>query len=144
MNGSSKHGNFFVPAEIQSFFFSKLCRLMIQFTKDETQPDWHGYLYTFLLFATALVQSLFLHQYFHRAFVVGMRVRTAVIAAVYNKVIVGLQLLLSGCWYCTYANLGLSLYKMERKWFMLVLIILLIFRLFVLATRLVVPAQWER
>ena len=62
---------------------------MIQFTKDETQPDWHGYLYTFLLFVTALVQSLFLHQYFHRAFVVGMRVRTAVIAAVYNKVTLG-------------------------------------------------------
>ena len=59
---------------------------MIRFTEDETQPDWHGYFYTFLLFVTALVQSLLLHQYFHRAFVVGMRVRTAVIAAVYNKV----------------------------------------------------------
>ena len=60
---------------------------MIQFTKDETQPDWHGYLYTVLFFLTAMIQSLFLHQYFHRAFVVGMRIRTAVIAAVYNKVI---------------------------------------------------------
>ena len=59
---------------------------MIQFTKDENQPDWHGYLYTVVLFLTAVVQSLFLHQYFHRAFVVGMRIRTAVIAAVYNKV----------------------------------------------------------
>ena len=59
---------------------------MIQFTKDETQPNWHGYFYTVLFFLTALVQSLFLHQYFHRAFVVGMRIRTAVIAAVYNKV----------------------------------------------------------
>ena len=60
---------------------------MIQFTKDETQPDWHGYLYTVLLFLTAMIQTLFLHQYFHRAFIVGMRVKTAVIAAVYNKVI---------------------------------------------------------
>ena len=59
---------------------------MIQFTKDETQPDWHGYFYTVLLFLTAMIQSLFLHQYFHRAFTVGMRVKTAVIAAVYNKV----------------------------------------------------------
>ena len=61
-------------------------RLMIQFTKDETQPDWHGYFYTVLLFLTAMIQSLFLHQYFHRTFTVGMRVKTAVIAAVYNKV----------------------------------------------------------
>ena len=59
---------------------------MIQFTQDETQPDWHGYFYTVLFFLTALIQSLFLHQYFHRAFVIGMRIRTAVIAAVYNKV----------------------------------------------------------
>ena len=59
---------------------------MIQFAKDETQPDWHGYFYTVLFFLTALVQSLFLHQYFHRAFIIGMRIRTAVIAAVYNKV----------------------------------------------------------
>jgi ABC-type bacteriocin/lantibiotic exporter with double-glycine peptidase domain len=59
---------------------------MIQFTKDETQPDWHGYFYTVLLFLIAMIQSLFLHQYFHRAFTIGMRVKTAVIAAVYNKV----------------------------------------------------------
>ena len=59
---------------------------MIRFTKDESQPDWHGYFYTALFFINALVLSLFLHQYFHRVNVVGMRIRTAVIAAVYNKV----------------------------------------------------------
>ena len=65
-------------------------RLMIQFTKDENQPDWHGYLYTVLFFVNALVLSLFLHQYFHRVNLVGMRIRTAVIAAVYNKVLFSL------------------------------------------------------
>ena len=59
---------------------------MIQFTKDETQPDWHGYLYTVLFFVNALIVSLVLHQYFYRVNVVGMRIRTAVIAAVYRKV----------------------------------------------------------
>ena len=58
---------------------------MITFTKDETQPDWHGYVYAALLFVTAVIQSLILHQYFHRCFTVGMRIRTAIIAAVYNK-----------------------------------------------------------
>ena len=61
-------------------------RLMIQFTKDETQPDWHGYFYTVLFFINALILSLTLHQYFHRVNLTGMRIRTAVIAAVYNKV----------------------------------------------------------
>lgn len=62
---------------------------MITFTEDSSVPDWKGYTYAFLLFATAVVQSLLLHQYFHRCFVVGMRIRTAVISAVYNKVCVG-------------------------------------------------------
>ena len=59
---------------------------MINFTKNESDPDWHGYVYAVLLFLTAVIQSLFLHQYFHRCFTIGMRIRTAIIAAVYNKV----------------------------------------------------------
>ena len=62
------------------------CRLMINFTKNESDPEWRGYIYAVLLFLTAVVQSLFLHQYFHRCFTIGMRIRTAIIAAVYNKV----------------------------------------------------------
>jgi hypothetical protein len=61
-------------------------RLMISFTKNESEPDWRGYVYAVVLFLTAVVQSLFLHQYFHRCFIIGMRMRTAIIAAVYNKV----------------------------------------------------------
>ena len=59
---------------------------MVQFTEDESQPNWHGYVYAVLFFLTALLQSLFLNQYFYRAYVIGMRIRTAVVAAVYNKV----------------------------------------------------------
>ena len=59
---------------------------MIRFTKDESEPDWHGYFYAVLLFIAAVVQSLLLHQYFHRSYLVGMRFRTAVIVAVYRKV----------------------------------------------------------
>ena len=35
---------------------------------------------------TAIIQSLFLHQYFHRCFTLGMRMRSAIVAAVYKKV----------------------------------------------------------
>ena len=59
---------------------------MIRFTEDESEPSWKGYFYAVLLFVAAVVQSLLLHQYFHRCFTVGMRMRTAIVAAVYQKV----------------------------------------------------------
>ncbi len=59
---------------------------MINFTSDPEEASWHGYLYAVLLFLTAVVQSLFLHQYFHRCYTLGMRIRSAIIAAVYDKV----------------------------------------------------------
>jgi len=62
------------------------CRLLIGFIADKTEHQWKGVLYALLLFIVAMVQSMLLHQYFHICFCVGMRVRTAVIAAVYRKV----------------------------------------------------------
>ena len=59
---------------------------MIRFTEDDTQPDWKGYFYAVLLFAIAAVQSLILNHYWIRVFRLGMRVRTAVVASVYDKV----------------------------------------------------------
>jgi ATP-binding cassette subfamily C (CFTR/MRP) protein 1 len=46
---------------------------------------WKGFFYTGVMVAAACLQSLVLGQYFHRMFIVGMRVRTAVISAVYRK-----------------------------------------------------------
>lgn len=59
---------------------------MIDFTQDKSRYSWEGYLYAVLLLAVAIVQSLFLQQYFQRCFVLGMKVRTAIMAAVYKKV----------------------------------------------------------
>lgn len=61
-------------------------RLMISFTQDKSYFLWEGYLYAVLLFVVALLQSIFLQQYFQRCFVLGMKVRTAIMAAVYKKV----------------------------------------------------------
>jgi ATP-binding cassette subfamily C (CFTR/MRP) protein 1 len=63
-----------------------VARLLIHFIKDRSQLAWRGYVYTALMFIVAFVQSMLLHQYFHRCMVVGMRIRTALIAAVYKKV----------------------------------------------------------
>ena len=62
------------------------CRLLINFVNDKKAPDWQGYFYTALLFVSACLQTLVLHQYFHICFVSGMRIKTAVIGAVYRKV----------------------------------------------------------
>lgn len=63
-------------------------RLLINFVYDRSAPRWQGYLYTGLLFFCACLQTLVLHQYFHICFVSGMRLKTAVIGAVYRKVAV--------------------------------------------------------
>lgn len=60
---------------------------MISFTQDKSSYAWEGYLYAVLLLVVAILQSLFLQQYFQRCFVLGMKVRTAIMAAVYKKVI---------------------------------------------------------
>ena len=75
-----------IKSSISCYNYCCVCRLIIQFTEDELQPNWHGYVFALLLFTTASVQSLILNQYFYRAYIIGMRIRTAVIAAVYNKV----------------------------------------------------------
>ena len=44
-------------------------------------------MYAALLFVVAMVQAAFLQQYFHRGYIVGMRMRTVLMAAVYKKVV---------------------------------------------------------
>nr|XP_020037160.1 multidrug resistance-associated protein 1 isoform X1 [Castor canadensis] len=89
----------FGPYFLVSFFFKALhdlmmfagpeiLKLLINFVNDTQAPDWQGYFYTALLFISACLQTLVLHQYFHICFVSGMRVKTAVIGAVYRKALV--------------------------------------------------------
>ncbi|KAK7918825.1 hypothetical protein WMY93_010109 [Mugilogobius chulae] len=60
-------------------------RMLISFTKQKGVPEWWGYALAFLMFFTALLQTLILHQHFQYCFVTGMNVRTAVIGAIYRK-----------------------------------------------------------
>lgn len=48
--------------------------------------EWKGYAYSGAMFGTAVIQSLALHQYFHLMMTIGMRMRTAIIGLVYEKV----------------------------------------------------------
>ena len=69
------------------FFMVIYYRLLIGFIEDKNNPDvWRGYVYSISMFLVALVQSLALQQYFHVVFVLGMKIRTAVIGMIYSKV----------------------------------------------------------
>ncbi|KAM7151629.1 multidrug resistance-associated protein 1 isoform 3-T3 [Macrochelys suwanniensis] len=74
--------------DLMMFSGPEILKLLINFVNDKDAPNWQGYLYTGLLFACACLQTLILHQYFHICFVTGMRLKTAVIGAVYRKALV--------------------------------------------------------
>ncbi|XP_043350056.1 multidrug resistance-associated protein 1 isoform X3 [Dermochelys coriacea] len=74
--------------DLMMFSGPEILKLLINFVNNEDAPNWQGYLYTGLLFACACLQTLILHQYFHICFVTGMRLKTAVIGAVYRKALV--------------------------------------------------------
>uniref|UniRef100_A0A4W3IKJ1 Multidrug resistance-associated protein 1 n=1 Tax=Callorhinchus milii TaxID=7868 RepID=A0A4W3IKJ1_CALMI len=89
----------FGPYLMISFFFKifhdvlvfaspEIMRLLLGFVNNHFAPVWQGYFYAILLFICAFVQTLFLHQYFHICFVTGMRLKTAIIGAVYRKALV--------------------------------------------------------
>ncbi|XP_073338250.1 ATP-binding cassette sub-family C member 2 [Pagrus major] len=74
--------------DLLAFVSPQLLKLMISFTQDKSSYAWEGYLYAVLLLLVAILQSLLLQQYFQRCFVLGMKVRTALMAAVYKKALV--------------------------------------------------------
>ncbi|XP_062864627.1 canalicular multispecific organic anion transporter 1 [Trichomycterus rosablanca] len=74
--------------DLLAFASPQLLKVMISFTQDKTIYLWKGYLYAVLLLIVAIIQSLFLQQYFQRCFALGMKVRTAIMAAVYKKALV--------------------------------------------------------
>lgn len=51
----------------------------------ETQPFWQGMLLTFAFFMVSLLLAIINAQYFKNTFLVGFRIRTGVISAIYRK-----------------------------------------------------------
>jgi ATP-binding cassette subfamily C (CFTR/MRP) protein 1 len=71
---------------IYVFYFTFNFSLLIGFVKDQDEPQWRGYVYAALLLVTATCQTILLSQYFNRMFLVGLRIRTALISSIYRKV----------------------------------------------------------
>ncbi|KAI8058986.1 metal resistance protein YCF1, partial [Gongronella butleri] len=65
-----------------------LGRLMLwvtSYTGPNPEPAYRGILIAVGMFITAITQTMFLHQYFHRCFMTGMRLRAALVTAIYRK-----------------------------------------------------------
>ncbi|XP_071454824.1 multidrug resistance-associated protein 1 isoform X2 [Hetaerina americana] len=73
--------------DLLTFVNPQLLRALIEFVQGE-ESMWKGYLFAALMFLTSIIQTVVLAQYFHRMFLVGMRIRTALIAAIYRKALV--------------------------------------------------------
>uniref|UniRef100_A0AAY4E0U5 ATP-binding cassette, sub-family C (CFTR/MRP), member 3 n=1 Tax=Denticeps clupeoides TaxID=299321 RepID=A0AAY4E0U5_9TELE len=74
--------------DLITFINPQLLRMLISFTKQEGAPSWWGFSLAFLMFGTAILQTIILHQHFQYCFVTGMRLRTALIGAIYRKSLV--------------------------------------------------------
>ncbi|KAL1139319.1 hypothetical protein AAG570_006305 [Ranatra chinensis] len=70
--------------DLMQFVSPQILSLLIAFV-ESNEYQWRGYFYAVLLFLTASIQTLLLSQYFNRMFLVGIRIRTALISAIYRK-----------------------------------------------------------
>lgn len=78
--------------QLYSDYFGVLfCSVLIEYVENKNtnknEYEWKGYVYALGFFLIALLQSTFFHQNFHIGMTLGMRIRSALIAAVYKKVI---------------------------------------------------------
>ncbi|XP_077284669.1 multidrug resistance-associated protein 1-like [Arctopsyche grandis] len=70
--------------DLMVFISPQVLSLLISFVSGD-EYVWKGYLYAVLLFLVAMIQTLVLSQYFHRMFLVGLRIRTALTSVIYRK-----------------------------------------------------------
>ncbi|XP_014250122.1 multidrug resistance-associated protein 1 isoform X2 [Cimex lectularius] len=70
--------------DLLSFISPQILKLLITFVEVD-EPQWRGYLYATALLLTATLQTLLLSQYFKKMMLIGLRIRTALISAIYRK-----------------------------------------------------------
>ncbi|XP_076338372.1 multidrug-Resistance like Protein 1 isoform X1 [Tachypleus tridentatus] len=73
--------------DVLQFVTPKLLKLLIGFVSNN-EPLWKGMFYAVLMFVATTIQSITLSVYFHRMYIVGMRIRTALISVIYRKALV--------------------------------------------------------
>lgn len=82
---------FKVASDTLAFAQPQLLRLLIQFVRSyespalDPEPVTRGAAIALAMFAVSVGQTTALHQYFQRSFETGMRIKTALVAAIYGK-----------------------------------------------------------
>ncbi|GBC03741.1 hypothetical protein RclHR1_00530016 [Rhizophagus clarus] len=76
--------------DVLNFVQPKLLGELIVFVNsqrdEETrQPAYRGYCIAILMFVTAVIQTMFLHQYFQLCFATGMKIKAGLVTAIYQK-----------------------------------------------------------
>ncbi|KAI8342382.1 multi drug resistance-associated protein MRP [Chlamydoabsidia padenii] len=69
----------------QPLLLRELMLWVTSYTTDSPEPAYRGIMIAVGMFVTAVSQTMFLHQYFHRCFMTGMRLRAALVTAIYRK-----------------------------------------------------------
>ncbi|XP_038108731.1 multidrug resistance-associated protein 1 [Culex quinquefasciatus] len=73
--------------DVLTFMSPQILRLIIDFV-DSSEPLWKGILYAVLLFLVAITQTVLSHQCMVYMFGIGLRIRTALVSAIYRKALV--------------------------------------------------------
>ncbi|CAO2585581.1 ATP-binding cassette sub-family C member 2, partial [Lemmus lemmus] len=71
--------------DILMFLNPQLLKFLIAFVSSPGTYAWVGFVSAILMFVVSLIQSFCLQSYFQFCFVLGMRVRTTIMASVYKK-----------------------------------------------------------
>ena len=66
------------------FASPQIVNLLIAFVQND-EPAWRGYFYTVLICLVTLMCTLFNSQCFYQEYLVGLRVKTALISSIYRK-----------------------------------------------------------
>ncbi|RCH98429.1 ATP-binding cassette, sub-C (CFTR MRP), member 9, partial [Rhizopus stolonifer] len=72
----------------QPWLLKKLMGWVTSYNSDVPEPAYLGIVIAVSMFLTAIAQTMFLHQYFQRCFMTGMRLRAALVTAIYQKTLV--------------------------------------------------------
>ncbi len=72
----------------QPWLLKQLMKWVNSYNSDEPQPAYRGMVIAVGMFITAICQTMFLHQYFQRCFMTGMRLRAALVTSIYQKTLV--------------------------------------------------------
>ncbi|KAG2230070.1 hypothetical protein INT48_005398 [Thamnidium elegans] len=69
----------------QPLLLKELMEWVASYLTDEPEPGYRGIFISVAMFVTAVLQTMFLHQYFQLCFTTGMKLRAALVTSIYKK-----------------------------------------------------------